>query len=427
MQTISYIETDARKNASQSINIPTDESVGMMIFDIGGFANPFDGHQTIYNNFHDNTVQAIKNLDEAEVLGLTDRSFLNGLVAYHLSDFYDFIGGTQLLYVALCDCSKGWGMLPGLQRQTSGRVFHMGIWTHRSLWKSDDGETLAFTSLIRDLQLQADAINGKVGEPAHSMTPLSIVLFGNTRYVPDFFITHKKLPNAKILDCPKVTAVLAQNGSDTVHRMQENNPANAPVTAMGLVMGCLAVCGAEEPVSSVNSCDLNKNERFNSPELAVGINNTPSDSLTDVWKNTLSSKGYVFPVSYESIEAGYFLSSDQTLSEGDFGSLSSNRIIHKCRRAIDTALLPHVEGNVAYNPGTGRIDESAATILVNSVYTVLDSVMRNRRGLDQLDARNVTVLDNADILDNDSLRIHFEVKAVDKSEYLSEVVSHDFD
>lgn len=424
MANISYIETEAKKPTNVSLFIPTDESIGAMLFDICGFNNPFGEYPTLYHNFKDGKIQSVSNMDEAQLLGIEDNGFLNGMVYYHLSQFFKFVGEDKTIFLAFFDCSENWDILQQMQSEANGKLFHIGVWTSQPIWTKND-DSVGFTPLIRLLQRQADEINGEIGKSTHSMIPLNILLFGNSNYVDGEKINYKQLPDAIDLECPKISVFLCQNGSPEIHKMQESNPLKSPVSVMGLVMGCLALCGAEESIASVGKCDLNKDEEFTYPEWGFGADGTPIDSIHRIWANITSSKGYIIPINYEEIEASYFLSSDQTLSYGDFCSLANNRVMHKCRRAMSTALLPYLHSNQLFTPGSKNIDASAIAIITTAINTVLDSTLRNRQGKEQIDGRAITFLENEDMLENDTLNIKLEVKPANYNGYISEEVSHE--
>lgn len=425
MAKLSYIDTGIKQTPDLTFNIPTDESVGAILFDLSGFDDPFNGYPLLYHNFKDNQVKCIKNMDDAVLLGIVNDGFLNGMLYYHLSQFFDFVGEDQSIYILMADCSKNWDVLQFMQQEVSGRIFQVGVWTSQPIWRLKEDGSIGFTSLITDLQAQADEINGKVGVSTHTMVPLSIILSGNSNYLDGENINFKNLPNALELNCPKVSVPLVQNGSQAIKSMQSNNPLQAPVGALGLIMACLAICGAEESIASLEKCDLNKNEGFNNPEWGVGGNGTPMESVHRVWANIISSRGYIIPIDYEGEEASYFLSSDQTLSEGDFSSIANNRVMHKCRRAMCTALIPYVNSNHIYMPGTKTISSTSLSIITDSINTLLYSVMRNKSGQMQIDGKVVTFLDNDDILETDSISLKIDIKPANYSGFLTEEVSHD--
>ena len=131
------------------------------------------------------------------------------------------------------------------------------------------------------------------------------------------------------------------------------------------------------------------------------------------------------PIDYEGMEASYFFSSDQTLCDGDFSTIANNRVIHKSRRAVCTALIPYINSHHIYVPGTHNISSTSIAIITDSINTILDSVMRNKRGFNQINGRVVTFLENDDILETDSIAIKMDIKPINYSEFISEEVSHD--
>lgn len=424
MARISYVNTGVKQERDTNFNIPTDESIGIMVFDINGYSNPFEKYPLLYDNFKDNKVQLISNMDEALLLGIQNDGFLNGLLYHHLSWYYDFIGDNKNIYIAFIDSSEGWDSLQNIHHQISGKEFFIGLWTALPLWKMKEDGSIGFTSLITDLQAQANEINGTIGHSSISTTPISIILNGNTAYMEGGEIDYKEIPDAKELECPKISVVIAQEGSSENHIIQNNNPNHAPVGSLGYVMACLSLCGAEESIASIEKCDLNKNEGFNNPEWCVGLNGISIGNVNQVWTNIISSRGYIVPVAYEEIEASCFFSSDQTLSNGDYGSIANNRIIHKCRRAMCTALMPHVNDNHLFSVETNSISSNSKDTISNDIYTLLDVVMKNKMGQRQIDERSITFGENDDTLDTDMISIKLEVKPVNYNGTLTEEVSH---
>ena len=134
----------------------------------------------------------------------------------------------------------------------------------------------------------------------------------------------------------------------------------------------------------------------------------------------LFRSGYIIPIDYEGIEASYFLSSDQTLCEGQFSTIANNRVMHKCRRAVCTALIPYVNSNHIYVPSTHNISTTSIAIITDSINTILDSVMKNKKGQNQIDGRVVTFLDNDDLLETDAISMKLEFGPVNYSGFISE-------
>ena len=425
MAQLSYISTSARAQDYTSASVPTDESIGAILFDISGFDKPFDKYPLLYHNFKGGKIQRISSLDDALLLGITNDGFLNGLIYYHLSQYFNFIGGNHIIYIAIADCSENWDVLQYMQQQTSGKLFHIGVWTTQPIWCRKEGGTLGFTPLITDLQAQADEINGKIGQATHSMTPLHIILSGNSSYIESGDITYKDIPDAVELNCPKVSVALVQNGTDEIHQAQSQMPLHAPVGSIGLFMACLSLCGVEESIASLEQCDLNKNEGFTNPEWGVGNSNTPINTVHQIWANEISGKGYIIPISYEGIEASYYFSSDQTLANGDYGTIANNRIMHKCRRGVCTALMPYVNSHQVFDSGTSNISQTSIATITQSIATIFDSIMKNKRGQNQINDYQVEFLSNENLLEDDTVSLKLTVQPVNYNGYISEEVAHE--
>lgn len=425
MAKISYIETAAANATNNNFTIPTDESVGAMLFDISGFESPFNGYPLLFSKFSENKVVRITNMDDASLVGIVNDGFLNGILYHHVSQFYDYIGGDQVLYIMLADCSVNWDAIQQLHSQTNGKEFQIGIWTAQSIWERKNDKSIGFTSLITDIQSQADEINGKVGEPTQTLAPVSLLLFGNTAYIDGRTFSYKELPDAIELNCPKVSVFLAQNGSSQNKNLQLRNPNIAPVGVLGLAMACLAICGVEESIASLEKCDLNKNEGFNYPEWGVGPGGCPIEEINRIWCNIISDRGYIIPIDYEGEEASYFFSSDQTLSSGDYSSIANNRVMHKCRRAMGTALLPYLHSSHILDPVSRTISNSAVSIITSAVTGIIDAVMRNRMGQNQINNRQLTFQQVEDMAETDTISLRLTVAPANYSGYISEDVSHE--
>lgn len=411
------------KPLGSNIAIPMDETVGLMLFDISGFGDWSDTIQHYY--FSDEKVVCVRNMEEAAQNGIIDDEFMNGVLYYSVSQYFKYLGEDKELYIVIADCSNGWSVIERSQRMSGGKFFQVAVWTHQPIWKKNTDETIGFTSLITDLQDEAEQLCGNLSKDiVPTNIPLSIILCGNGACIEGsgLPIRLKDIPDATALNCPKVSVVLAQNGTEAIHDMQSQNPNNAPVGAMGFILACLTKCGAEECIGSVMKCNLNKDDEFESPELGFGPAGTPVTDFFNVRLNTLCSYGYIIPTLYASHEGEVFFSSDYTLSEGDYGTIANNRIIHKCRRAVATALLPYINSNHLFNSSAGQIDASSMSQITTNIYTVLGSVMKFN-GNDQIEGSTVEFLDNRNMLNSDAINLKLTVHPVNYDSDLTENIS----
>ncbi len=403
--------------ASNGITFSFDESICGILFDYGMYDSPFSDHPILENYFGNNTVQLINNLQEIESMGLDD-AFMNGVPHYHIQQFYDYIGADMKLYVMFANCinneAPDFEVIQSMQQQANGQIFQLGIWTEQSVWCSqNDSELYGFTSVIGQLESQAEVLSGRVNKTYSDGLPLSIILNANTAMLSNqsiaYGVNYRKVPYALSLGCPKVSLVLGQNGTDEVHDMQLNNHNGTPVGFLGITLACLALASAEMSIAYVDRFDLNKNDDVLYPELGFGSISDKDynaiQSLNQVRRNELSLKGYILPTTYESKETGVYFSNDQTLSDKDFNSISLNRLAHKCRRIIRSVMFPHINGNLQVDNVTGSLSNTAMTQLNNEIIKMLDFYMVNTDGQDQISGRDLSFENTKDILETDTIYV----------------------
>lgn len=421
MPKIGYAETQIGTQQNTTPIISVDESIGGLLFDISGFDNPFGKFPLIQSNFGSNQICLINNLEEAAQFGIEDNDFMSGLVYYHLSMFYDYVGENAPLYVAFANCSEDWDFIGTMQRMVNGKMFQLGVWTSQPIWTINSENNIVFTSLIPKIEAQVEEeLTGKLGQPSPSPIPLSVILSANTyvENVPNL----KKLPNALSFEAPKVSVLLCQNKTKEVLDIQTQMPQNTPVGSLGFIMAILNLAGAEESIGAVAKYNLNKNDNFQYPEIAIGNSHFLLDSINRITLNIVASYGYIVPVNYESKAGECFYNGDTSLNTGDYGTISNNRIIHKCRRAIVSALLPFLNGNELYDNALRGLSNNATQALQEAIGGALSGTLVNKEGQYQINSYQITVIDSQNILDDDTVSINYNIIPINYNETLTDNV-----
>lgn len=431
--------SELRQKPTLTFSIFNDESMCGMLFDIGMRKDPFDGYSDLKYYFSDNQAQVIHNLDEAVEMGL-DNKFLSGVPYYHIKQYFDYVadvyeerGEIPLLYLMFSDCSTNFNAVQDLQWKAKGRLFQIGVWTERFLWKKT-GDGYEFTNLVRRLQYQAEKLSGKVGRVENVSMPVSIILNANTAKIEgsqDNIVDFRKLPEGLWQDCQKVSVVLGQNGTSETHKMQESNINKTPVGFLGLAMACLNLAYAEECIGYVAKFDLNKNDTINNPELGFGDltsaepssnDYTPIDNLAKTRMNIISQCGYILPVRYWGHNDEVFFSNSQTMSNGDYSTIPLNRIMHKCKRAMKKAALPYINGTIYIDPSTRQIAPSSAAGIAQEIMNAIDTDLVNLEGSPQINGRQIEVDIDQNILATDELQISLDIIPVVSANNINEGV-----
>lgn len=417
MPGIGYITTGSFTKDSESYMLPTDESVCGLLFDTSNFHNPFDGHPLLKQYFGKGETHLINNLTEAAIYGLCDDKFMQGIPYYHLQQFYAYIDSDAPLYVCFTSDSIEWSAIESMQIAANGKIFQIGVWTSQLIWNIKDGQII-FTDLLNNLENAAEVLCGKIGESTLGATPLSIIVSPNTILQNTSYLL-QDMPDATVLNCPKVSICLTQNGTEKVHAMQNNSPYKAAVGCIGLMMACLYLAYAEESIGYVAKFNLNKNDDFENAEIYFGGKYFSVDDIEYAIGNYITQKGYIIPCKYNGKEAEVFFSGDPTASDGDYNHISNNRIIHKCRRAIRSVMIPYTNGNHLIDLTTGSISGSTKDTISSDIISILDSIMTNTVGQSQINGRTVTIQESK-ILDTDIISIKTSIGLVNYNNIINE-------
>ncbi len=417
---LGYISTNTFNNQNTTYLLPMDESVCGMLFDLSGFNKPFEDFYAVRQFFGNGETQCINNMSEAENVGLWKNAFMNGVPYYHIKAFYDYVGKDTPLYIKFADCSNDFYAIEEMQTQAGGKLFQIGVWTAQSLWKTLNGSAMTFSDLCSKVETATELLTGKIGVTQESthISPASTLLCANTYFTGDKR-TLFDVPSGLMLNMPKLSVCLVQDGTDEVHTMQEKNPNYAPVGCLGILMACCCLAYAEESIGYVAKFNLNKNDQFDNAEVWFGDSAIRVGDLHYA-KNYVANRGYIMPTEYDGKEAEVFFTGDPTFSKGDYFSLANNRIMHKVRRAVQSALLPYVNGNLEIDTTTGVLSVTANTILTQAVISMLDAVMINGSHQSQLSGRAVSFSSSYDILNTDQISMQLSIEPVNYSNVINE-------
>lgn len=412
--------------------IPTDESVCGLLFDYSEFDNPFNNYPDIESNFGSEQVALINNLEELADLGITeDSGFMSGLVYYHVKKFYDFTrtinsnGELEYndipLYLCLSAVQYGkWTAIEAMQMASGGKIFQIGIWTSKQLWSYN--QKLSFTSLPTDIEEAVEELTGKAGEETMGVMPLSVVLSANTyRPIISNYTIISNAPDGTALNCPKVSVVLMQDGTDNVHTMQSNLPNNTPVGCIGITMATIHNASAEQNIGYVNKFDLNVNDDFNNAEICFCGSYIALDDINYIAGNLMAERGYILPCQYKAKVASVFFSGDPTLSDGDYNSIANNRVMHKVRRATYMALLPYLHASHLIDTSTGEMSATAQAVITQAIIDTVKSIC----GSTQISDFTASVSKSSSILQGDSITIETWTTPTSSSSEINEKSRYD--
>lgn len=414
------------------------ENVCGLIFDTNGFDNPFGQEKTgedlktlvaniASTTFANGNVVELNSMKDVKAAGI-DENVMNGLVYHHLNNFFTLAGNNQRLFLSFMNSSTDadFTAVEKIQLAANGIIYQIGIWTTQPFaQKSGDNINIIDNGLLSKLQAQAEVLGGKIDVVNYEgFSPVNILV--NAPVCNEAIIDITKLPDLSTLDLPKVSVLLGQPSNDDVHTIQENLGGNAVVGNIGAALACLAVAPAEVSIGWVDGFNLTQvmtqaelgfgnltrddsSKKFTS---AVAFNNIKTLGYTSR-NNNLHRKGYIFLTDYAGIENGIFFSCDQTLSTGDYRTISRGRVMHKSRRVVRLALLPYVNATWELDAATGQLSASDVTMLQNLVINALDvNMVDPGTTKPQISGRECIIDPTQNILTNDELKIDYNMVPV---------------
>lgn len=421
---------DTDGNIAKGAAVSTENVCGL-IFDTKGFSNPL-GSGTAATTFANGNVVELNTSKDIAAAGI-DENVMCGLPYYHLKMFFELAGENQRIFVSFMDSQTdaNFDAIQVMQAAADGVIYQIGVWTAEPV-ATKNGENFTFTTLYTKLQTAAEALGGKIGVPnLDGNSPINIIL--NAPVVTDLVVDYTKLPEISSLNLPKVTHILGQEANETEVRPIQLALINAlgdtkavQVGNVGAALAVLAVAPADVSIAYVRdynlsgamqSCELGfgsiilDGETAGEKTFAAACSFNNMKSITYQKRNEkLHQKGYVFLTPVEGIQNGVFFSSDMTMSDGDYRSISRCRVMHKSRRVVRQALLNKINAPVMLDATTGQMSSADITEYQNTVLSALDlNMVQPGTGNAQISGRSCSIDPEQNIIANDELLIEYSL------------------
>lgn len=423
--------TDYDGKTTSNVFLSTENVVGI-IFDtsiVGGLAKALGEDTVAAKTFANGNVVELNTSKDLKEAGI-DEAVMCGLVKYHLDSLFSLAGGTQRIFVSFMDSTDDpdFEAVEKMQLASGGIIYQIGVWTGKAIaTKNADGSySVEPGNVCAKLQAVAEILGGKVGVTNYEgNAPLNLLV--SAPIIGEGTVDLKNLPDLTSSDYPKVTVLVGQAPTDSVHKIMYainhtgETATFAPVGCVGAALGCLAVAPANESIAHV--ANFNLAAVMQDAELGFGklVDDAENkcykaeSSFTNIKtigytkRNTyLHKNGYVFLTNYDGLENSIFFSSDQTLSTGDYRTIARCRVMHKSRRIVRRALLPRVNSNVEIDSATGQLSASAIADFQNLVIQALDiNMVEPGTTKPQISGRTCTIDPSQDVLTTDAIDIDY--------------------
>lgn len=423
--------TDIDRKRNSNVFLSTENVVGL-IFDtsiVGGLEAALGTDTLAATNFAGGNVVELNTTKDVADAGI-DETVLAGIAKYHLDSFFSLAGGTQRIFVSFMnsDDDPDFEAVEKMQLVSNGIIYQIGVWSGKPIAKKNTDGTYSVEAgnICAKLEAVAEVLGGKVGITNYEgNAPLNILL--SAPILNEAVVDLKKLPDLSGMNMPKVTVLMGQAPTDTVHELMyavnhvKDTTSYASVGCVGAALGCLAVAPANESIAHVASFNLaaimqdaelgfgNLVEDADNKTYAEASSFTNIKTLGYMKRNTyLHKNGYVFLTNYDGLENSVFFSSDQTLSTGDYRTIARCRVMHKSRRVVRRALLPRVNSDVEIDTTTGTLSASAVAEFQNLVIEALDkNMVEPGTSKPQISGRTCTIDADQNVLDTDAIDIDY--------------------
>lgn len=388
-------------------SIPVEESISGMVFLLSERGSDYmDSFPLAQLNFADGNPVLINNLGEAEAMGITEGGILAGVPHYHIQHFYETLGKEYPLYVAFTDTFDE-TYLSQFQKGTKNQVSQIGLWSEKQpihLKRMAPGSHTQY-SLAITIPFGSDIENFNKG----TSFPVSVLYCSNTAHWGKGKLDYRSFPTISNIGYPGLSLLIGQNGGSEELAMQENTVNNTPVGMLGFVLAFLTLAPAQESITYVKNYNLNANDSFSVPQIG-GVS---LDDINDTQLSLLAAKGYIFPIKRKNREGGVYLSTESTMSDGDYSTISMNRLIHKNRRITYSVLVRHIGNSFEVDPETGDMPGSVMSPLLSELYSASDRLFVDKRGHTQVDGRLYYLnTHQGDIHSTDSITLHSRITPI---------------
>lgn len=367
------------------------------------------------------TVVELNSLDDLNELGIKaytggkdedgSQDFLYGIPFYHISQFFNMNGGSGRLFLAFADCTNDWNAISDMQRVSGGIISQFGVWTEQSLWREVDADAPYGLQIVKDLQNTAESLANDLHSPAVIVLNANPAKLKTASTGTSDVITFSKIPSCVTADSRYVAVALGQAADNEIRAMQAALESKTPVGNIGAVLGILAQAGVADNIGCVMNYDISNyigdiEFGFGDATITDGVltNSLRYSALSYKQLDDLDTLGYIFLQKHFGKEGSVYFNGDTTCSDGDYRTISRNRVINKSRRVVRQALLPYVNYKIKIDPATGQLSSANITMFKNLVTGVLQAMVDAE---EVSGIGNVSIPVNQNILKNDKLTLSY--------------------
>lgn len=296
-------------------------------------------------------VKQVFSTAEAEALGITKGSATNGVLWYHIDEFFRVQPSGQL-YIGIYDsASVDLSVIETVQNFANGKIRQIGVFN-----------TAAFaTAAVTALQVSATAL-----ETAHK--PLSVLYAADLTGVAAI----ASFNDLTTLASKNVTVIAGEDGGadGAALAVSEGNS----ITTLGASLGAVSVAKVNESIGWIAKFNMTDGTELNTVNICNGQavkDQTPAALLA------LKNKGYSFMLKHTGLAGTYNEGAPTSIAvTSDFATIFNNRTMDKAVRGVRTFMLPNISSPLLVN-ADGSLTEDTAAKFKNDAARALEQMERD--------------------------------------------------
>lgn len=268
-------------------------------------------------------IKQVFSLQGAETLGISEGSATNGVLWYHISQFFR-IQPDGVLWIGIFDnTSVDLSTVEDVQTAADGKIRQIGVY---------DRTTFA-SAAVTTLQVSATNL-----ETIHK--PLSIIYAADTQGG-----SLGTLADLSALTAKNVSVTIGEDGAGTGAALAVTETVS--VTDMGAILGAISLSKVSDSIEHVGKFDFSDGTEFDVAGFATGdlVKDQASSLLS-----TLKDKGYMFMIKHVGSAGTHHENSATSIAlTNDFAKIENNRTADKAKRQVRTFMLPNLGSPITVN------------------------------------------------------------------------------
>jgi len=327
-------------------------------------------------------IKKVFSIADAEALGITEGSATNGVLWYHIDQFFRVQPQGELFIGIYDSASIDYSVIEDVQNFADGKIRQIGVY---------DTTTFA-TGTVTALQASATIL-----EADHK--PVNVVYAGDISGTSDL----STLADLRTLNSKNVSVTIGEDG-DAVGAALAVSEATS-ISDLGAVLGAISLSKVNESIEWIGKFDVTDGTEYNVPAFANGdLVKSKASSLL----NSLKTNGYMFIRKHVGLSGTYQENSATAIATtNDLATIENNRVIDKATRGIRTFELPNLASPVLVN-ADGTLTEDTIAKFKNDAARALEQMQKD----EEISAFEVIINPLQDVLSTSTIEITVQIVPV---------------